>query len=239
MSRDAPLVAGETYHVFNRGAHKRDVFIEEKDYHRFLLLLFLANNTAPINIRDLLGKYESRSMLDVFTHEETDKSLVDVLAYSLMPNHIHLVLRQKVENGITLYMKRIGVGYAMYFNLKHSHSGVLFQGRFKSRHVDNEAYFRYLFAYVHLNPLDIVEYGWKDKKSAPSMQSKKFVEDYPFSSFRDYTHQSELRPQRNLLSLHASPDFLLRQNDLDSLFWWYKAGREYGGLSTVPEMRPL
>src|SRR3989344_2030506 len=95
--------------------------------------------------------------------EVVDGSLVSVLAYCLMPNHFHLVLRQKNQDGITLFMRKLATAYAMYFNTKYDHSGVLFQCRYKSKHVNTDAYLRWIFSYVHLNPLEIIQPEWKER----------------------------------------------------------------------------
>jgi putative transposase len=217
MLRQVPLVIGETYHIYNRGAHKRNIFNGEGDYGRFLALLHLSNNTEPIHISKLLltPKYQGRSLKTVFDAELTDKALVDIFAFSLMPNHFHLVLRQKCDNGITIFMRRLLTGYSMYFNTKYEHSGTLFQGPFKSSHIDSEEYFRYIFAYVHLNPLDIFQLDWKESGIKNKKGARNFLATYPYSSFQDYP--KSLRPERCILSLEDMPDFLRTQNDLDEL----------------------
>ena len=101
MLRDAPFVDGEYYHVFNRGAHKLDIFVEEKDYARFLLLLHLANTSEGLEMKRVFSKYGGQPLSAIFEQEVCDKTLVDVVAYSLIPNHFHLVLRQKSPEGIT------------------------------------------------------------------------------------------------------------------------------------------
>src|SRR3990167_7803221 len=140
MLRDKPFVNGETYHLFNRGAHKQAIFKSEKDYRRFLVLLYFSNTMERVQLGNLLQN-QGRSLIDLL-EEYVDQSLVDIFAYTLMPNHFHLVLRQKADNGISTFMKKLATAYSMYFNIKYKHSVVLFQGRFKSRHVGDEAYFR-------------------------------------------------------------------------------------------------
>lgn len=218
MLRKTALVEGETYHVFNRGAHKGKIFSNDDDYGRFLLLLHLCNGSEPIVMRDLLARNKGRSSVELFK-ESTDKSLVDVLAYCLMPNHFHLVLRQKSKDGITKFMNRIGTAYSMYFNTKYQHSGVLFQGRFKSVHIDSEPYFRYIFSYVHLNPIELVEPLWKEQGIQDRSKIKSFISGYTNSSFLDYSNK--VRPQKEILALHDAPEFLRSQNDLEDLLRWF------------------
>ena len=231
MLRKQPLVEGETYHIYNRGAHKQRIFTNESDYFRFSLLLFLANSNEPLTLHDLFERYRGRSIKDIFESEKMSERLVDILAYSLMPNHFHLVIRQKEKDGITIFMKKLATGYSMYFNTKYEHSGTLFQGRFKSSHIDTEEYFRYIFAYVHLNPLDIFQADWKTSGIKDKTGVLKFLTSYPYSSFVDYS--KDIRPERCILSLNEIPDFLKSQNDLDELLQSTKDGPLYLSLTRV------
>ena len=215
MIRRAPLITGEVYHVFNRGAHKADVFSNDTDRDRFLLLLYLANDSKSINLRELGLKYKGRSFADAFSAIVPEKPLVDVLAYCLMPNHFHLMLRQKIDGGISTYIKKVATAYSMYFNGQYDHSGTLFQGRFKSSHVDNEPYFRYLLSYIHLNPLELIEPQWKEGKLHDAARAREFLTGYRYSSFYDYTRKPVKRPERAVLSYTEIKDFLRGQCDLE------------------------
>jgi len=215
MFRDAPFAVGETYHVFNRGAHKEPVFNNEEDYRRFLLLLRLANRVESINMRKILTQYKGRSFANIFQDEDSEHPLVDLYGYCLMPNHFHLILREKIENGISSFLKKVLTGYSMYFNTKYEHSGVLFQGRFKSSHIANEPYFRYIFTYVHLNSLDLIDSGWKEKGLQDYNKVRNHIKNYPYSSFVDYSVSK--RPETSILSTETAPDFLKTQNDIEEL----------------------
>src|ERR1700741_3609729 len=102
MYRPQPLVAGETYHIYNRGAHKQDIFLSQADYRRFTLLLYIANNSDPIRLSNLFNskKYKGESLLKIFEDGIADKSLVDIFAYSLMPNHFHLVVCPREDKSL-------------------------------------------------------------------------------------------------------------------------------------------
>ena len=230
MIRETPLIEGEIYHVYNRGAHKQEVFTNDSDYRRFQLLMHLANSSEPVHMGNLLEKYKGRSFMEIFVGEKTDKFLVDILAYCLMPNHFHLVLKQKKNGGITKFMNKVGTGYSMYFNTKYDHSGVLFQGRFKSRHVDTDEYLRYLFAYVHLNPVDLIQSDWKDNGIKEPKKVQKFMDNYRFSSHMDYSVSD--RPERALLAYESAREYLQGQNDLKDLLRSY---REYKGPASLGE----
>jgi putative transposase len=133
---------GEHYHVYNRGIEKRDIFYDYADYSRFL------NNLEKFNNNDELA----------FNPEPKERTaLVGVVAYCFMPNHFHLILQQKIDGGIPKYIQRLATGYTMYFNKRYERSGVLFQGGFKAKHIENDQYLFYLSRYVHLNPVDILK----------------------------------------------------------------------------------
>ena len=216
--RKITLAVGETYHIYNRGAHKNKIFTNSADFQRFVLLLLLCNGEEPMVMRNLLKKYQGRDLVEIFENEKPQSPLVSILAYCLMPNHFHLVLRQKSEEGIAKFMNKVGTAYGMYFNTKYEHSGVIFQGRFQSRHIDSEEYFRYIFSYVHLNPLELIEPNWKDEGFKEVDKVKTLFESHTFSSYNDYF--LGMRPERALLDLESIPDFLNSQNDFEELLRW-------------------
>lgn len=143
-NRKVPLSDGEYYHIFNRGVDKRQIFMDTQDVSRFFLCMQIFNKIEPIGS---LLEYGS----DVRQNSDDKDILVSIVAYCLNPNHFHLILRQEVEGGISEYMKRLSGGYTWYFNNKHDRSGALFQGRFKSKHIDTDNYLKYVSAYVNLN----------------------------------------------------------------------------------------
>jgi putative transposase len=200
--------------VFNRGAHKAPIFKTPEDYERFMLLLYIANDMRAFEFRNAARKYEGRPFSDMFAGEERQKDQVDVLAYALMPNHFHLVLREKSEGGIERFMRKAMTAYSMYFNAKHQHSGVLFQGRFKSSHVADETYFRWIFAYVHLNPIEIVAPDWESGRFGPMGEIRKRMGEYMYSSYPDY--QGLQRPHNRILAPDP-PEFLTAQDDVTDM----------------------
>lgn len=136
---------GALYHILSRGNERRDIFFDDDDRRRFL---------------DSIGDMAQRFEIEVF-------------AYVLMDNHYHLLLRTARAN-LSRAMQWLGVTYANRFNARHSRSGHLFQGRFKSMLVQNDAYLLQLSYYIHRNPL-----------------RAKMVErlaDYRWSSYRGYAY---------------------------------------------------
>lgn len=186
MQRDVPFEVGEIYHAYNRGAHKENIFTQHIDYARFQLLMYLGNSKKSVNLRNVLRKYDKgRTFVKIYEEMEVpaEERLVDVLAYTLMPNHFHFVLRQRQEDGIYRYVQKVATAYSMYFNAKYEHSGTIFQGKFKSKHAEDDDYLRWLFAYVYANPLEI----------------KKDILKYPYSSFTDVCAKQR-RPESRIIS---------------------------------------
>jgi putative transposase len=212
------LAEGENYHVFNRGAHKQAIFTCHEDFDRFQALLYLFNTKLPVVMRDILIEYKNRDISDIFLEEPCDRSLVDILGYALMPNHFHLILRQRSKSGISRFMRKVCTAYSMYFNAKYDHSGCIFQGRYKAKHINSDAYFRYIFSYVHLNPFDILQPDWKDVGVKNRALARKFISNYRHSSLCDYVGNE--RPERVILTREDIPDFLKEQNDVEELLKW-------------------
>ncbi|OGF61779.1 hypothetical protein A2662_04380 [Candidatus Giovannonibacteria bacterium RIFCSPHIGHO2_01_FULL_45_33] len=141
--RKVKFINGGFYHIFNRGTDKRTIFADNYDFERFLQGMREFNSLKPIG-----SIYENsfRNQLRFPTPK-----LVNIVAYCLNPNHFHLILEQTKNGGISEYLKKIGGGYANYFNAKYKRSGTLFQGRFKSIYIDSNTYLLHLSAYVNLN----------------------------------------------------------------------------------------
>jgi len=147
MRRKVELVSGQYYHVYNRGVEKRDIFLDDSDYLRFLKSLKCFNQEDPIF--SLFWDDIKKRNLGVGSLKS--RKLVDIVAYCLNPNHFHLLLKQVIDGGISEFMRRLGTGYTGYFNHKYQRSGVLFQGRFKSIHISSNSYLLYLSAYINEN----------------------------------------------------------------------------------------
>ena len=135
-----------------------------------------------------------------------EKPLVSIGAWCLMPNHFHLLIRQEVDGGITRFMRKLGTGYSMYFNIKHDRSGALFGGLFKSKLIGtDDNYMKQLLGYIHLNPLEIRFPDWKNQINKSSDNMKKFLESYIYSSYLDYLDRD--RVEKNLISTENFPAY--------------------------------
>lgn len=164
-------------HVFNRGVEKRNIFLDSHDYDRFINNLFLLNNKS--------GKIRTKKK-DIFTDTTIKRDkLVEILKWTLLPNHYHLLLYEKSEGGILEFTKRIGNAYTKYFNAKYEgRSGYLFQNSAKSVLIDNNSQFLHIPFYIDLNPLHS-----KKIKFSSNNASKKNLDElaqYEWSSFKDY-----------------------------------------------------
>lgn len=184
------LVNDQIYHVFNRGVEKRDIFLDDRDYFRFINNLYQFNDENPVinttyYFDPVTMNVESRTINRQRPGKDNHvrKQLVDILVFTLMPNHFHLLLRQRKTNGITKFMQKVCTGYAMYFNRKNERVGGLYQGRFKAVRVDRLEHLQYLSHYIHTNPLEL---NYRGRTSIIGGRGMKFLEGYRWSSFPDY-----------------------------------------------------
>ena len=216
---------GEYYHVYNRGTEKRETFLLEEDYKRFQQLLFLCNSQKRLDIqrlrRDILdSKGETFAPREGFTFAELVECVsrgeprVSVGAYCLMPNHFHLLLKEVRPGGISLFMQKLTTAYTMYFNKKYAREGALFQGTFKATHVDNDEYLKYLYSYIHLNPVKLIEPNWKEAGIADKVAAKRYLDQYRYSSYADHTGND--REERAILAPEEFPEYFAQPQEFDT-----------------------
>lgn len=158
--------------------------MDDKDRFRFVHDLFEFNNQEPVlNILYRFGKH-----MDIASPyiRKPRKLLVNILAFCIMPNHYHLLLEPKFNNSIPLFMKKLNIGYAKYFNQKYKRTGTLFEGRYKSVLVEEQSHFIHLPYYIHLNPLDMAAPEWRGRKIKNFKKAINFLNSYRWSSHLDY-----------------------------------------------------
>lgn len=184
-----PFINSHIYHIYNRGVEKRKVFLDDQDRFRFIHDLYEFNDEDPvININYRLQRKQSKYMeVELPYIRKKRKLLVDILVWCLMPNHFHLIIRQRIENGIVLFMQKLGSGYTNYFNQKYKRVGSLFQGRFKAVLVESDNYLLHLSRYIHLNPIELIDPNLKINGIRNLSKSNRFLEKYRWSSYLDYT----------------------------------------------------
>jgi putative transposase len=173
-----PFAAGEIYHIYNRGVEKRTIFLEPSDYFRMVHDLYELNDE-----NDTFNAHRcvNDGSIKLEKNNNKRKILVEILAFVLMPNHYHLVLRQVEENGVVKFMQKLGTGYTNYFNKKNDRVGPLFQGSFKATHVATDDYLQNLMGYIHTNPISLVEHV---RSRTPNIMDS--LGKYQWSSLLDY-----------------------------------------------------
>ncbi len=128
------------YHIYNRGVEKRQIFLDDQDYRVFLS--YLKRYLSPSDLED---QHITREFRDL-SHN------VQLIAFCLMPNHFHLLVKQISERGMADLMRGVSTRYSMYFNRKYDRVGGLFQGIYKAAFINQDEYFVHLSRYIHRNP---------------------------------------------------------------------------------------
>jgi putative transposase len=167
-------VEGGFYHVCNRGVERRRIFEDDNDYRAFLHLLkyyFSPPQKPSIHpLTELTGFTPVRKRPVDTLHDKAD-----LLSFCLMPNHFHLLIRQKDKYGIESLMRRLLTTYVMYFNRRYDREGHLFQGTYKACLVENDNYLLHLSRYIHQNPT----------------LTKRYLNQYPYSSYPYYIEEKK------------------------------------------------
>lgn len=194
--RYLPLVTGEIYHVMNRGVAKAPIFVTGRDYKRLLETIdYYRFEEVPIRLSHF-------KTLSIDQHEaikadliKKDKKIVEVIAYCLMPNHFHLLLKQIKDGGISDFMRKSCVSYGKYFNTKSERVGSLFQGMFKAVRVLSEEQLLHIIRYIHINPY------------TGMVINKAQLKTYPWSSLQEYLSEKTagLVDRKTISELFSSP----------------------------------
>lgn len=174
----------ELYHLLNRGVEKRIIFLDDRDRFRFIHGLGVFNNAAPANNTT----YFLEKDYNDFVSRYGKNPIVDIHAWCLMKNHYHLLLSERVENGISLFIRKLNIGYAKYFNKRYDRSGYLFQGRTKKIRINSDAYFLHILNYIHFNPLDYLAgaRNWRGRYLENPKRAHQYLMKYRWSSYPDY-----------------------------------------------------
>lgn len=180
--RKLKISPGEYYHVYNRGSGRQTIFYDIGDYLRFLFLIlyfqvgirFSHIGREVKNFSQYFGKLGQHSVLSNYKNIDKTQS-VSLVAFCIMPNHFHIILRENdmEGRGIPIYMQRVLNAYGKYFNTKYNKVGHVFEGPYKAKLIESDEQLMHLSAYIHLNPKDLS--GWEAN----------FL-NYPWSSLQDY-----------------------------------------------------
>lgn len=179
--REIPLVTDQIYHVVNRGIAEQPIFLREKDYERALeTLLYYKNTHLPLRYSFFM-RLPAKQRGEILTSlKEKRGVLVDIMAYCLMPNHIHLLVIQRKDNGISIFMSNFANSYTRYFNTKRNRRGPIFEGKFKAIRIETDEQLLHVSRYIHLNPY-----------TSYIVKTLNQLEHYPYSSFSEYLGYSQ------------------------------------------------
>ncbi len=203
MERKFNFSVDEYYHIYSRGVERREIFLNNEDRERFLRSLFLFNSSKSFQIRDVLGVSNENII--------RGNPRTAIGAYCLMPNHFHLLLRETEEGGISAFMGKLLTSYSMYFNKKYKRTGALFEGVFRAQHADNDNYLKYLFAYIHLNPVKLIDPEWKEIGISDQKKAEAFLKEYHYSSYEDYSGSE--KEENLILSKESFPEYFEQSHD--------------------------
>ena len=207
--RFLPLVTDEIYHVLNRGTGAIPIFRRYRDYTKFKEAMFYYQNTDPPFRFSKFLKLAFKERLVLKEKMKRRKNFwVEIIAYCLMPNHFHLLLKQVKDQGIFHFMRLLQSSYSHYFNLKYKRKGGLFEDRFKAIRVETDSQLLHLSRYIHLNPYS--SYLVKDLSA---------LLKYPHSSLPEYLdHKKPQLCQKEIVldqfpNRSAYKEFLLDRAD--------------------------
>lgn len=165
----------EIYHIYNRGIDLRTSFSDKREYSRAVQTIDYYRFKNPLPRLALALVFEKEKRKEFFEKiKKKEKKLVEIICYCLMPNHFHLLLRQKKEGGITRFVSNFSNSYTRYFNTKHKRIGPIFQGIFKAVRIESDEQLLHVSRYIHLNPV------------ASSIVKEHDLEKYIWSSLPEY-----------------------------------------------------
>jgi len=179
--RFEPLVNEQFYHIFNRGVNKQPICFAKKDYVRAIeSFKFYLTPHPPVRYSRFINlPSEERKIL--LQNMDKKEKLVDLIAYCLMPNHFHLLLKQNIDDGITMLMRNFQISYTKYLNTKYDRTGPLLQGQFKVARIEDDEQLLHVSRYIHLNPFTSYHLGEIESLTA-----------YPWSSLAEYLDLIEI-----------------------------------------------
>lgn len=189
--RQTILATGEIYHIFNRSIASLPIFSTHKHCQRAIEVLFYyQNQSPPIKYSDFLNLPKDKRENILADLKKEQKFLVEIIAYCLMPNHFHLLLRQVKKDGISIFLGNFSNSYSRYFNTTSERKGSLFEGRFKAVRIQNQDQIDHVSRYIHLNPY-----------SAYVVRNFKELEKYKYSSLPEYLGKTkEINCVKNFIS---------------------------------------
>lgn len=185
------------YHIYNRGVEKRDIFLDEQDYGVFLsylkeYLLPKDEDQLQKRLSDPNISYKERDQILKLLKLNNFAGEIALLAYCLMPNHFHFLVRQNSFNSIDRFMNSLGVRYVRYFNTKYKRVGTLFQGVYKAVSVESDPQLLGLTSYIHRNPLGNNSYNTQSNFHQKIFSQPSSYPDYLGDRKTRWVHPEEI-----------------------------------------------
>lgn len=223
MARKDPFAVGSFVHVMKRGTRGIPIVRDDVDRWRFLKLLkYLNDANVPRNWERDINSENVREGFSRPLHWPKPKPYVSILAFCLLDNHFHLLLRENVEDGISKFMQRLCTSMSANFNARHDERGTMFQGAYKARTVGSDRYLQYLGAYIQVkNSLERHPQGlvWATRDFDRAFE---WAGTYPFASLIDYAGNRQASILDNELVAEIYPDFTaFRRFSRDVIFGNY------------------
>lgn len=179
------------YHILSRAIDKKTIFSNSEDCSRFVFQMYAVNIGKPgfnlyrVNMEQVADMILNGKEIPERLVISNDASLVDILSFSLVDNHVHFILSPNVENGIPRYIQKLNLGFAKYFNMKYNRAGVLFNKPYKIVPLKTNIQLDAVMRYINIkNPLDIYNPNWQ-KGLDNWKEAFDFLENYKFSSYPD------------------------------------------------------
>ncbi len=173
--RIVPCVTGELYHVFNRSIAMEVILQDDRDYDRLYNLVAYYRYPKPIHCYSDYHRLSFMAQSEVLQRMTQNEPIVDICGFSFMPTHFHFLLRQNIDNGISIFISQVQNGYAKYINRKRKRSGSAFQSMYKARLVESDEQSIHTLRYIHLNQL-----------TAHIVNDIQGLGQYPWTSYIDY-----------------------------------------------------
>ncbi|MFH1283489.1 MAG: transposase [bacterium] len=207
VNRKEPLVDNHVYHVFTRSIAEYNIFRSDNDFQRFINTInYYSAEIPPCKFSGYLRLFD-KSRSEIMATITNSAKIVKILSFCIMPTHLHLVLEQLKENGISKFVNTVLISYSKYFNTKYERKGPLWEGRFKNVLVETNEQLLHLTRYVHLNPV--------------TASIIKKPEDWKYSSFKEYTqdecayrnkicsfsHYLDIKPEEYRQFVHERIDY--------------------------------
>jgi len=187
------LATNEIYHIYDRTVGHENIFSSKRELGRIINLIDYYRFSHKVRYSQfrLLSEDQQKVYL-AKVHKQVP--LIEIYAFSLMPNHYHFLLQQLQNRGILLFISTLQNSYAKYYNIKNKRHGTLFQSPFKAKRIESDEELIHISRYIHLNPVTsyLLEFD--------------SLTTYPWTSFISYTKESPYRfmNSKKILSLFRS-----------------------------------